>query len=359
MPDNISGMRMPSRRTNSLGELSVLYASVLARAVAAEGQNPAPLMERFGLSPQALATPDARISIPRFMRLGEAAIRLTGNPALGLTMGQLSRPVDAGMAGLAAQCAPTAGEGLNTLIKFGVLTSHNSRGTPWMSGKGLTANFYSIRPYNIFNYFVVDSVLAAWTEFLRIVSGQQQVLERVSIEYPSQGLDAEFEAWFGCPVKFGAEGNAIQLSEPSRDAISLQAQPGMFDLLARQCERQLLKTRSHWTMGDRVKDRLTPLLQGETPDLATIADQLGIAPWTLQRQLREEGTGFRDLLDETRQELAGEYIRETRTSISEIAWLLGFANPAAFHKAWKRWFNTSPAEHRKRYVREQKDKGIL
>ncbi len=352
-------MKPTPRRTNSLGELSALYASVLVRAVTAEGQNPDPLLERFGLSQQSIATPDARISIPRFMRLGEAAIRLTGNPALGLTMGQLSRPVDAGIAGLAAQSARTAGEALNTLIKFGGLTSHNSRGAPWVSEKGLTANFYSIRPYNVFNYFVVDSVLAAWTRFLRIVSGRQDVLQRVNIEYPSQGLDAEFEAWFGCPVRFSAGGNSIQLTSAARDTPSLQAQPGMFDLLSRQCERQLLKIRSHWTMGERVKDRLAPLLQGETPDLATLADRLGIAPWTLQRQLKEEGTGFRELLDETRRELASEYIRETRTSISEIAWLLGFANPAAFHKAWKRWFSTSPAEHRKRYIREQKAKGIL
>lgn len=347
------------RHTNSLGELSVLYASVLSRAVATEGHDPMPLLERFGLSHQTLCTPDARISIPRFMRLGEAAIGLTGNPALGLAMGKLSRPVDAGLAGLAAQSAATAGQALSTLIKFGILTSHNSRGTPWVSDRGLTAHFYSIRPYNVFNYFVVDSVLAAWTQFLRVVSGQRQVLDRVSIEYPSQGMDAEFEAWFGCPVRFGASDNAIHLLASVRDTASLHAQPGMFDMLSRQCERQLLKIRSNWTMGDRVKDRLAPLLQGDTPELAMVADRLGIAPWTLQRQLKEEGTGFRELMDETRQELASEYIRETRISISEIAWLLGFANPAAFHKAWKRWFNTSPAEHRKRFIREQRDKGIL
>jgi AraC-like DNA-binding protein len=352
-------MRTSPRYKNSLGELSVLYASVLARAVRDQGQDPIPLLERFGLSHHSLATPDARISIPRFMRFGEAAIGLTSDPALGLTMGQLSRPVDAGLAGLAAQSAATTGEALGTLIKFSLLTSHNSRGAPWMSNKGLTANFYSIRPYNVFNYFVVDSVLAAWTRFLRVVSGQQNVVERITIEYPSRGLDARFEDWFGCPVQFGANGNAIHLLPAARDAPCLQAQPGMFDLLTRQCERQLLKVRSNWTIGDRVKDRLGPSLQGDTPDLATIADQLAIAPWTLQRQLKEEGTGFRELLDETRQELASEYIRETRASISEIAWLMGFANPAAFHKAWKRWFNTSPAEHRKRYLQEQQEKGIL
>ena len=350
-------MKTLPRRTNSLGELSVLYAAVLARAVAAQGQDPGPLLERFRLSPQSLAMPDARISIPRYMRLGESAIRLTGNPALGLTMGELSRPVDAGLAGLAAQSAATAGEALHTLIRFGELTSHNSRGSPWISDNGLTANFYSIRPYNAFNYFVVDSVLSAWTQLLRSVSGRWAVLERVTIEYPSLGLEKEFEDWFGCPVRFGESGNSLRLRASIRDLPSLQAQAAMFDLLARQCERELLKVRSHWTVGDRVKDRLAPLLQGETPSLETVAEQLGMTHWTLRRRLREEGTGFRELLDETRRELASDYIRETRTSISEIAWLLGFANPAAFHKAWKRWFGTTPAEYRKRYCHERSIKG--
>lgn len=350
-------MKPITRRTNSLGELSVLYVSVMARAIEAEGRDPADLLDRFGINTLSLNAPDARISIPRFMRLGQSAITLTGNPALGLTMGALSRPVDAGLAGLAAQAAPTPGDAIATLIRFALLTSHNSRGFPTTSERGRTARFYSIRPYNAFNYFVVDSVLAAWTQFLRSVSGRRSVLEKVTIEYPSQGLDAEFEAWFSCPVYFSANSNAIHLREEIRSLPSLQAQPAMFDMLSRQCERQLLKIRSNWTVGDRVKDRLAPLLQGDTPTLASIADQLGVAPWTLQRQLKEERTGFRELLDETRQELASEYLRETRTSIAEIAWILGFANPAAFHKAWRRWFNTSPTEYRARYDRERKEKG--
>ncbi|HEY9119892.1 MAG TPA: AraC family transcriptional regulator ligand-binding domain-containing protein, partial [Marinobacter sp.] len=115
-------MRPTARHKNLLGDISVLYVAVMARAIRAEGADPAELLGRFGLDEQALSEPEARISIPRFMRMGQAAIALTGNPAFGLTMGQLSRPVDAGMAGLAAQCAPTGGEAISTLIHFALLT---------------------------------------------------------------------------------------------------------------------------------------------------------------------------------------------------------------------------------------------
>lgn len=351
-------MRPTTRHKNPLGDISVLYVAVMARAIRAEGANPNGLLSRFGLDEQALAAPEARISIPRFMRMGQAAITLTGNPAFGLTMGRLSRPVDAGIAGLAAQCAPSVGEAISTLIHYGRLTSRNSRGVPWITQGGREAHFYSIKPYNVFNFFVVDSVLAAWTQFLRTITGHDRVIERVTIEYPSQGQEEVFEQWFGCPVRFGAEGNSLRLAPGVTETASLQAQAAMYEKLSGECQRELSRIRAGWSTGDRVKDLLPPMLQGDTPTLAAAAEKLGVAPWTLQRQLADEQTGFRELLDETRRDLALEYIRETRTSLSEIAWLLGFANPAAFHKAWRRWFETSPGEHRKHYLAEQASKGI-
>lgn len=334
---------------NSLGDISVLYVTVLARAIHHEGADYTELFRQFNLNDQSLAAPDARISIPRFMRLGQAAITLTNNPALGLTMGLLTRAVDAGLAGLAAQTAPTAGRALATLIQYALLTSRNSRGHPEMDLAAGRADFYSIRPYNTFNYFVVDSILAAWTQFLRAITGRSAVLSRVTIEYPSQGLDAEFEDWFGCPVTFGADRNSLYLAPDTLNLPSLHAQPAMHRKLSDHCSAALQRLRSGWRVQDQVKEKLSPLLEGEPPRLEQIADELGVAPWTLQRQLAGENTGYRQLIDETRRDLAVDYIRETRVSLAEIAWLLGFSNPAAFHKAYKRWFTISPGEHRKRF----------
>lgn len=337
----------PQTRRNSLGDISVLYVSALLRAAEAEGANIAELASRFQLDHQTMASPEARISIPRFMRLGHAAIRETGNPALGLRMGALSRPVDAGIAGLAGETADTAGSAISTLIRYALLTSRNSRGVPTIRPDTRQAQFHSIRPYNGFNYFVVDSVLAAWTQFLRTVTGRYDVLEKVTIEYRSIGDDELFESWFRCPVQFGAPENAITVRPDIWQSESLHAQPAMHEKLAELCEREMQQIRRGWSVADRVKNLLTPLLRGETPGLETIARKLGAAPWTLQRQLAAEGTGFRELVDETRKQLARDYIRETDSSLAEIAWLLGFANPAAFHKAYRRWFSLSPGEHRK------------
>ncbi|WP_322002815.1 AraC family transcriptional regulator [Marinobacter alexandrii] len=334
------------QRQNALGHISVLYASVLLRAAEAEGANTEQLTSTFGLSADTLSSPAARISIPRYMRLGHAAIAQTGNRALGLRMGALTRPVDTGIAGLAGQCAASVGTALSTLVRYSTLSSRNSRGAPSVRPRDRQVLFYSIRPYNAFNYFVVDSVLAAWTQFVRTITNHYEVLERVTIEYPSTGQDDLFESWFRCPVHFGAEENSVTLKPELWTQASLNAQPAMHEQLVEICERELQQIRRGWTTGDRVRHLLPPLFRGESPGLDLVATKLGVAPWTLQRLLSAEGTGFRELVDETRKQLATDYIRETDTSLAEIAWLLGFANPAAFHKAYKRWFRISPGEHR-------------
>jgi AraC-like DNA-binding protein len=326
----------------------MLYVSVLLRAAFAEGADVAQLISDFRLNQEALASPDARISIPKFMRLGHGAITLTGNRAFGLRMGALTRPEDAGISGLAGQSATTTGDALTTLIRYSLLTSQNSRGIPTIEPNSRQARFYSIRPYNAFNFFVVDSVLAGWTQFLRNISGQHAVLEKVSIEYPSIGLDDLFERWFGCPVLFSADRNSITLKPELWAQPSLHAQSAMYEKLTAICEQELQQIRRGWTTSDRVKNLLTPLFQGESPGLETIARKLGTAPWTLQRQLAAENTGFRELVDETRKQVARDYIRETGISLAEVAWLSGFANPTALHKAYRRWFGISPGEHRKK-----------
>ena len=111
-----------------LGDLSVGFVECLADAVRSYGQDPLPLLDQYGLDPARLAQPLARLSIPRYMRLGHAAIALTGDPALGLRMGQLSKLSQAGLAGVTAAQAPTVREAARTLIRFEALYGSNYRG---------------------------------------------------------------------------------------------------------------------------------------------------------------------------------------------------------------------------------------
>ena len=97
-------------------------------------------------------------------------------------------------------------------------------------------------------------------------------------------------------------------------------------------------------------DEISPLLEGQTPSIEQVADNIGMPPWTLRRKLQEHNTSYQTLLNDTRKGLAESYMKDTDLAIGEIAYLLGFSSPTAFQRAFKRWTDQSPgvflAEHR-------------
>jgi len=68
----------------------------------------------------------------------------------------------------------------------------------------------------------------------------------------------------------------------------------------------------------------------------------------MQRMLAAEGTTFTKLVDTLRRDLATRYLGEPDVAIAEVAFLLGFSEASAFHRAFKRWHGVTPAVHRAR-----------
>lgn len=349
-----------SGRGNRLGDIDVLYVAVIARVLNRAGLDPAPLLKRFHLSQALLATPGARISIPRFMRLGHAAIGLTADPALGLSFGRHTRLTDMGLAGIAAQCAPTLGEALVSLIRFERLTSYNSRGqsgTRWLANGDLQAHFYSISPYNRYNAFVVDAILAGWLQFVMQLrdslmdtppTGASPLLQEVHIEYSQPLHSQRVESHFRCPVQFDAPDNSLVLRAEVAAAPNPLAQPAVYRDLLQRCQRDKASLEAGLSVVERVRDELTPRLRGQPASMDRVAAALGTTTWGLRRQLAAQGLTYRQLVDRIRSELALDYVRETGLSFAEIGYLLGFANATGFYRAFRRWTGENPGSFRAR-----------
>lgn len=332
-----------------LGDLSVGFVHSLADAVQHLGQDPLPLLEQFGLDTARLAEPGARLSIPRYMRLGHAAIQLTGEPGLGLLMGRASRLSQAGLAGVTAAQAPTVREAARALIRFEPLYASNYRGRSSLheDARGAWLRFYSISPYNAYNRFVVDSVLAGWRQQLGNLVGRRLPVEKVQIEFPAPSYGATYPEYFDCPVEFGAEQNQLRLEQATLNLRNPEHCPSTWRQLLELCERELEQLTRTRSLRERITQLLGPLLHGREPDLQELATRLQLPSWTLRRKLAEEGTQFRAILNETRRDLAMAYIRDTELAFGEIAYLLGFASAEAFQRAFKRWNRQTPGEFRR------------
>jgi AraC-like DNA-binding protein len=333
-----------------LGDLSVGFIQPLSETLQQRGIDPGPLLTRYGLDPVRLAEPGARLSIPRYMHLGHAAIELTGDPALGLHMGHISRLGQAGLAGVTAAQAPTVGEAARTLLRFEPLYAANYRGHSSFheDSGGAWLRFYSISPYNAYNRFVVDSLLAGWLAQMSSLAGVALLAERVEIEFEAPAYAAHYQALSSNQVQFGAPTNQLRLSRANLALRNPAHCPSTWQHLLQLCEAELEQRTRIRSLGERIAHLLGPLLNGgREPDLEEVARHLQLPTWTLRRKLTEEGTQFRAILNDTRRDLAMTYIRDTELAFGEIAYLLGFASAEAFQRAFKRWNGITPGEFRR------------
>ncbi|UAW97095.1 AraC family transcriptional regulator [Halopseudomonas nanhaiensis] len=333
-----------------LGDISVGYLYSLRTALGALGHDSAALFQRFEIDDALLSTGEARISIPRFMRLGNAAIQLSGEPAIGLLMGRHSHASHLGLPGITAACAPTLGEAFRTLVRYERLTSQNYRGHSSFTAPAL--RFYSISPYNQYNLFVVDSALCSRATIARHLTGGRARLREVHIEFPEPAYASDYPDFFDCPVLFGQSDNQLIFEPASLQLPLVQAAPATHAELLAVCQARHDRLSRVRRLRDRVADIVSPELHRRLPTLSEVARQLGQPSWTLRRRLlSEDNVRFQDIVDETRRDLALSYIRDTDMALGEVAFLLGFSSPAAFQRAFRRWTGQAPGGYRRDFRR--------
>lgn len=91
-----------------------------------------------------------------------------------------------------------------------------------------------------------------------------------------------------------------------------------------------------------VETRIETLLETGEARIERVASDMGLSRQTLYRRLKDEGVTFEDLLDTLRHRLALRYLRQERMSVKAASYRLGFSEPAAFSRAFKRWTGSSP-----------------
>jgi AraC-like DNA-binding protein len=117
-------------------------------------------------------------------------------------------------------------------------------------------------------------------------------------------------------------------------------------VLARRAE-ELLESLPHLDdAAARVRVCIAESLCGGDPSIEMIAARLGMGARTLQRRLADTGTTHQELLDQMRREMSRDLLRDDSIAIGEIAYLLGYSERSAFHRAFKRWYGVAPAAFR-------------
>ena len=157
-----------------------------------------------------------------------------------------------------------------------------------------------------------------------------------------------FERALGCPVRTGTSWNGLAIDRSSCELPMRRRDPILRKFLESQADIVLASMPTRTGIAEEVRRALASQVAGGTVRMRGIARQLGMSERTLERRLAEDGVSYQELLEEVRKAAAGRYLEDSTLAIGEIGYLLGYSEPAAFHRAFKRWYATTPDHFRAR-----------
>ena len=309
------------------------------------GQDPDPLFRKAGIDPALLKKPNARLPVHACNVAWLRASSRIADPCFGVKAGEHWHPSMFGALGFAWLASTSLRTALGRLERYTDLVLE--RGAVEVRdgcGGDVTVTLsYQGSPFTL--PALADAMLSILLRLCRLNAGDSLNPKRVTLFHSAPADAGPYFTYFRCPVEFDADRDSLTLDKTVVDQPLPSANPHLAHLNDQEIIRYLARC-----CGDRVCDRVQATLIEQLASGAVSADKvaqaLHVSTRTLHRQLQGEGTTFKGLLEETRRKLAATYLRDEDISLTEISFMLGFSEPSAFTRAYRRWTGQSPSETR-------------
>jgi AraC-like DNA-binding protein len=336
-----SAARRPARvPTSSPRALSALFAE-LERA----GVDARRFARGRGLDWARLDDEAARIPLAQLAGIWDDAAHATGDAHFALHAAAGVQAHSFGLFSYLAATNPTWGASLERARRyFRLLTDGARYDLSTAGGQAVLAFVPTTREIRFSPQLCDFSVAVVFAYGRRYVRAFR--VHEVHLPYPAPARPEGHLAFFGAPVRWDTATAALCFAGALLEAPVELADPHLAALLASFAEARLAALSPDDFVGG-VRDVIRPALQRGEASLANAARHLGLTPRTLQRRLSSAGTTFHALLDEARRQLALPLVKQQHgLSLHEVAFLTGFSEPAAFHRAFRRWTGVTPAAYR-------------
>jgi AraC-like DNA-binding protein len=317
------------------------------QAVAAlrkHGIDPAPLLERLGLSEQDLNKDQNRISAEAQAKLLEFAAEALHDPALGLHLALKVNPREMGLLFYVASAAKDLGEALALFARYCRIVNEAIRVQLKQRDSDLSveAHFAGVRRFRTAQN--AEFGVALILKMLRQITGRNVHPTSITLVHMRNSDSREFERFCGCQVEFGESSGQVVFSAQSLAAPLITEDVHLLDALRPICDAAAkLRETAPGSLRSLVENEAQKLLPHGKAQRQNIAKRLAMSPRTLARRLADEGTTFEDIVDELRRSLALQYIKNPSISLSQVAWLLGYEGSTSFNHAFRRWTGIPPS----------------
>jgi len=334
-----------ANRTVAAGYTRALLAYAVSR-----GADRQTLIEQSGLRAGGLDDADNRVPLENWVALMKTAISVCSDPAFALRFGEVVRTEDFSGALLIAGVAETVGEARTEMNRYARLIRDDDddgssdllelvtdKEQVWLEFKNPR---YNENPY-------LAEVGMTWCvretqKMLAVHYAGRPFLKAIHFTHDEPSYRAEYDRVFGVPLIFGSDKNAMLVDKGFLSLRMPGSSPYALRVLSKHADDLLRRLENSKTIRGRVESLLIPSLHTGDATMETIAKRMGLSRQTLFRKLKAEGVTFENTLDELRRKMALHYLGQEKVSVNEAAYLLGFSEPAAFSRAFKRWTGSSP-----------------
>ncbi|MDB6176370.1 AraC family transcriptional regulator ligand-binding domain-containing protein [Paracoccus sp. Z330] len=310
------------------------------------GISPARVLARCGLDAAYLdleANGHARgVDAAGYFRLWSALAEESDHPELPLALGQGASKGPFQPALLACSSSPDIYTGLNRLQVFKALIA------PIRLDFIETANSFSVRFESVVSQPIPEimaaSEIAFFLDFARAFTAHP--VQPLGVTLPGATfVTPAYQSFVAAPITQGAHAVLTFAMEDARRPL-ISADADLYQLVATELTSRLRNAQADAAFVPRVRRVLTELLPTGQISAEQVASRLGISKRSLQRRLKDEGTTFRHVLDETRAELSLIYLRDRKLSTEETSFLLAYQDPNSFYRAFHEWTGMTPAQAR-------------
>ena len=326
------------------GMTKLAYARAKTAGIALD-----PLLRSAGLTPQQIDDPRTVIRVRdqiEFLNIVATALK---DDLLGFHLAQTADLRQLGLLYYVLASSQTFIDALQRAARYSSIVNEGVV-LRCMDVKSTCISFHCVGIGRHLDTHQIECSMTALVRICRQLTGLRLLPNRVRLMH-QRARNAEFAKFFGHDIEFGAAVDDITFSKNIRQSPVISADPYLNKLMISYCEEAISHRRkTRGSFRSRVENAVVPLLPHGHAHVSEIARQLGVSPRTLVRRLSEEGVSFSELLHGLRSDLANRHLADRELAISQIAWLLGYRDVAAFSHAFRRWTGKTPGQARAEYA---------
>jgi AraC-like DNA-binding protein len=327
-------------------------ASGVLAAVAASGGSPERVLAAAGLTADDLGDVDRLIDVEQVARLFEEAARDTGDESFGLHLGATYELTAIGALSYAVLNAPTVGTALANFERYA--RAHMTHGRIAVERRGDEAEL--VYDLGLGDHErtrqLADGTAVVGVKLMRQLAGPEWRPRRIRIGHAPPPDVREHVRLLGSALQFGEPVmTALAFDAADLDREIAGADRGLLPIVERHLQELVAATPSDTDWIAEIRSAVAAAVCDGAPTIQTIAKRVGASVRTLQRRLADHGVVFKDLVAETRRDLALRYLAHGDAELTEIAFLVGYSELSAFHRAFKKWTGETPQETKRRLAR--------